>query len=66
MTQIEDRWYIVSGSSLHVFNAPDPRMASGSSHTSVADLPYYRNQFRLRKAVVTSDDQLQEHDLALI
>lgn len=49
MAQKQDRWYEIDGDVLHVFNAPDPKQATGSSHTSVADLPYYRNNFRLRK-----------------
>lgn len=49
MTQKQDRWYTVEGDALHVFNAADPGRATGCSTTSIADLPYYRQQFRLRK-----------------
>lgn len=49
MPQKQDRWYTTEGESLHVFNAPDPSRATGCSQTSIADLPYYRQHFRLRK-----------------
>lgn len=49
MPQKQDRWYTTEGESLRVFNAPDPSRATGCSQTSIADLPYYRQQFRLRK-----------------
>lgn len=47
--QKQDRWYVADGDALHVFNAADPRRATGCSTTSIADLTYYRQQFRLRK-----------------
>lgn len=49
MPQKQERWYVTEGESLHVFNAPDPSRATGCSQTSIADLPFYRQQFRLRK-----------------
>lgn len=49
-TQKQQRWYEIDGEELRVYNAEDPAKASAASHTNVRDLPFYRNNFHLRKA----------------
>lgn len=65
MRQKQDRWYEIIGDTLHVYDTPDPRRATGSSHTSVADWPYYRSQFRLRKVEVSRYAPEDSQQLAL-
>lgn len=48
----EDRWYERDGEELRVFNSPDPSRASACSITGIADLPFYRRNFRLREVEV--------------
>jgi hypothetical protein len=45
----QQRWYEVEGDTAYVYDAPSSAQSTSVSIVKVADLPYYRRNFRLTK-----------------
>ena len=43
------RWYAIEGRTLYVYDQPYREKSLGVSIVSIDDLPFYRNNFQLRK-----------------
>lgn len=48
--QKPQRWFLVQGDHLHIYNSPYARTATSVSIVGKADLPYYRSNFNLQVA----------------
>ena len=45
----QQRWYKIDGDAVHIYDHPVPRLARSESIVTQADLPYYRDKFRLER-----------------